>query len=145
MCQDETNTLCLYLPTDYRNDLPPPKSGRNQIKFWFGIYLYEQLLDYGKQQLWQLDRLPHSYNRIFIAHLLTKEWIQAFSQPGYFERYFTKIHTVALPFSFVSLLLVVTMTLHFSFSDWRGDWHDSECQHYNPFLIGVLNTLGKRQ
>ena len=41
MCQDRTNTLCWYFPTDYRDDLDPPESGRKQIKFWFGVYLYE--------------------------------------------------------------------------------------------------------
>ena len=125
MCQDGTNTLCWYFPTYYRDYLAPPESGRNQINFWFIVYLYEQLWDYGNQQLWQLDQLPHSHNQIFFAHLLTKECLQACSQPNSIDRYFTKLHTVGLPFSLVSLLLVVTIPLPFSFSDWRGDWHSS--------------------
>ena len=41
MYQYVANTLCWYFPTYYRDDLAPPESGRNQINFWFRVYLYE--------------------------------------------------------------------------------------------------------
>ena len=42
MCQEAYKTLCCYLPTEYTYYLDSPDSGRgNNIKFWFGVYLYE--------------------------------------------------------------------------------------------------------
>ena len=40
MCQEGDNTLCCYYHPEYTDDLDPPDAGeRNQIRFWFGVYL----------------------------------------------------------------------------------------------------------
>ena len=42
MCQYGANNLFWYLPTEYTYELYPPDAGTGkQIKFWFGVYLYD--------------------------------------------------------------------------------------------------------
>ena len=44
MCQEGYNTLCWYFPNEYIDYLDTPDAGAgNNIKFWFGVYLYEWL------------------------------------------------------------------------------------------------------
>ena len=48
ICQDGTTNLFWYLTTEYTGDLAPTDAGTGKyIKFWFGVYLYEWLWDYG--------------------------------------------------------------------------------------------------
>ena len=55
MCHEGYNTLCWYYNHVYTYDLDPTDSGAgNQIRFWFGVYLYEWLCYYGNVEKWYL-------------------------------------------------------------------------------------------
>ena len=48
ICQEGYNTLCWYYHPEYTYNLDTPNSGSgNHITFWFGVYLYEWLWEYG--------------------------------------------------------------------------------------------------
>ena len=59
--------------------------------FWFGVYLDEQLWDYGNVEQWYLGLLPASHEQILINFLLTKAWIQVFSPTNYLDTYFITV------------------------------------------------------
>ena len=53
------DTLCCYWNPEYKYDLDPPDAGAgNQIRLWFGVYLYEWIWDYGNVDLWNLGLFP---------------------------------------------------------------------------------------
>ena len=59
MCQEGYSILCWYYHPEYTYDLDHPESGAgNQIRIWFGVYLYEWLWDYVNTEQWYLSLLP---------------------------------------------------------------------------------------
>ena len=61
MCQEGDNTFCWNYHPEYTDDLDPPEAGAgNQIRFWFGFYLDQQLWDYGNVELQYLGVLTAS-------------------------------------------------------------------------------------
>ena len=79
MCKEGDNTLCWYYHPEYIDELDPPDAGAgNQIRFWFGVYLYEWIWEYGNVELWYLGLFPDSHKQILITNLLIKAWRKFF-------------------------------------------------------------------
>ena len=92
MCKERDNTLCWYFHIEYIYDLDPPDAGAvNHIRFWFGVYIYKWLWEYGNVELLYLSLFYAYYYIILITILMIKARRQVLSHPESLERYFTKV------------------------------------------------------